>query len=369
MITKDIYEQIESYVAGRMSSADKAAFEQQLLQNQPLAEEIRQHQLLMDGFDTYSRRTRMKKHFDFFHKDWKEESKDQPFIYTYGARAFWRRHLPTVAVAASVAIVTVFSTIFMTNYLRSLEHRQVSSIQELRRENKDIRKTLNVISEAVSQQQGERQARFSGTGFMISANGYIVTNRHVVEGADSVYVEAVNGSATKLRYKVQVLYTDLNPGIDLALLKITDSSFRSLARMPYALRTREADLGEMVYTLAYPREDMVFGEGSISSHTGYQGDTSKYQISVPVNPGNSGAPLLDAQGNLIGIISSKNTNEDGAAFAVKSKHLLTLLDAIPADSLPEPVLLPRRNSVAQLSRPEQIKKLQSFVFNVKVYKK
>ena len=76
---------------------------------------------------------------------------------------------------------------------------------------------------------------------------------------------------------------------------------------------------------------------------------------------------MDDRGNLIGIISGKHTAAESAAFAIKSKHLLNLLDAIPADSLPEPIVLPSKNSLRELKRSEQIKYLQSLVFNVKVY--
>ncbi len=367
MIPKEIYEQIESYVAGQMPVAEKAAFEQQLLHDKHLAEEVRQHQLMLDGFATFGRRTRLKKQFDVLQKEWKEESKEQPFIYTYGARAFWRKHMATMAVAASVAVVTVLSTILVTNYLRSLEYQQVSNYAELKKENSHIKQRLSVLS--ASLQQGDQKADYaaSATGFMISANGYIVTNRHVVSGADEVYVESTTYDNIKQRYKAKVVHK--NSQLDLALLKITDSTFKSLVYMPYSLSTREADLGEAVYTLAYPREDIVYGDGAVSAHTGNEGDTSKYQISVPVNPGNSGAPLLDAKGNLVGIVTGKNPNEDGAAFAIKSKHLFTLAQEISADSLAEPLLLPRKNYMHYLRRPDQIKKLQGLVFNVKVYKK
>lgn len=367
MISKELYEKVEAYVAGQLPATDAAAFESQLRHDAALTEEVRQHRLLAASFKTYGKRMALRQQLDGFHKEWKDESRNHPFIHTYGVRKFWRSHLGTVAVAASVAVVTVLGTVLATNYLRSLEHRQVNYYAELKKENNRIKKTLDALS--VSMQQEERRASYSAsaTGFMIAANGYIVTNRHVVNGADSVYVEAVDESDVKRRYKARLVYVDPDPRVDLAMLKITDSTFRPLKYMPYALHTREADLGEKVYTLAYPREDIVFGEGSVSSHTGYEGDTSKYQVSIPVNPGNSGAPLLDEKGNLIGIVTAKNTNEEGAAFAIKSKHLLTLIRSIPADSLPEPIVTPRKNYMHYMRRPDQIKKLQGLVFSVKVY--
>lgn len=354
-------------MAGQMSAQDAESFGKQLLCDSHLAEETRQYRLLADSIKVYGKRNQLKKQLDGFHQEWKEENKNHLFIHTYGVRKFWRSHVTTVAVAASVAIITVLSTVLVTNYLRSLEYRQVNYYAELKKENNRIKKTLHALSTSIQQEDKPALYNTSGTGFMIAANGYIVTNRHVVNGADSVYVEALDESDVKRRYKAKLIYINPDPTVDLALLKIVDSSFHTLKYMPYALQTREADLGEKVYTLAYPREDMVFGEGAVSSHTGYEGDTSKYQVSIPVNPGNSGAPLLDERGNLIGIVTAKNTNEEGAAFAIKSKHLLTLIRSIPADSLPEPIITPRKNYMHYMRRPDQIKKLQGLVFSVKVY--
>jgi len=121
-----------------------------------------------------------------------------------------------------------------------------------------------------------------------------------------------------------------------------------------------------VFTMGYPRDEIVYGKGYISAQTGFQGDTVAYQVSIPVNPGNSGAPLMDNEGNIVGIITGKQTTSDGIAFAVKSFHLKRLLEEMPKEKLPRREWT-RKNNLNTLSRVDQIKKLEDFVYMVKVY--
>ena len=86
-----------------------------------------------------------------------------------------------------------------------------------------------------------------------------------------------------------------------------------------------------------------------------------------MNPGNSGGPLLDNRGNVIGIINGKQALLDGAAFAIKSSFILKSIEAIPQDSLDEKLVVNKRNTLAGLSRKDQFKKLEPYIYMVKVY--
>jgi S1-C subfamily serine protease len=121
-----------------------------------------------------------------------------------------------------------------------------------------------------------------------------------------------------------------------------------------------------VYTLGYPRNEIVYGKGYISAETGFRGDSGSYQISVPVNPGNSGGPVIDSHGQVLGIITGKQLPSEDIAFAVKSSFLAGMLDSLPG-KLDKYALLNSRSSLSGLSRVNQIKKLQPFIFLVKVY--
>src|SRR5690606_35114594 len=187
-----------------------------------------------------------------------------------------------------------------------------------------------------------------------------VTSNHVIKGADSIYIENKNGN----RFKVVAVHKDIEH--DLAILKVEDTNFTTFGSLPYTVSNSDADLGEKVYTLGFPREDMVFGEGSLSSQSGFEGDSAAYQISIPLNPGNSGGPLFDDRGNLIGVISGKQLDAQGAAFATKSTYLMQMAEQLKADSATR-VTFNRYNNLTGRGRKHQIKKLKDFIYMVKVY--
>lgn len=167
------------------------------------------------------------------------------------------------------------------------------------------------------------------------------------------------------KFKVTEVYRDQIH--DLSILRVTDPAFTAFGTLPYTFKAEESDLGEKVYTLGYPREDIVFGEGSLSSSTGFEGDTTAYQISIPLNPGNSGGPLLDDKGNLIGVISGKQAGQEGASFAVKSAYLLQMISELPPELAPIKTSLPKNNALLGQNRPQQLNKLKDYIFVVKVY--
>ncbi|AUD04861.1 S1C family serine protease [Spirosoma pollinicola] len=281
-------------------------------------------------------------------------------------RSLWHMYRTTLAVAASAAIITTFGSIFLyRSYQQS--HQQEQQYSQLSKEIQAVkssqRKLLNDYN-GRGRGLSNNPAQVAGSGFLLTGDGYLVTNNHIVRDADSVYVQSTKGEV----YKARVVYTD--KAHDLAFLQLCDdSAFRSMPPVPYSFDARPSDLGERVYTLGYPREEIVYGEGYLSSGTGYRGDSTAYQVAIGVNPGNSGGPLLDEKGNVIGIISGKQTTSEGVSFAVKTNYLLEALNNIPADSLKgQPLRLNRKNVLANLSRKQQIKRMQEYVYQVKVFK-
>ncbi|GAB3499496.1 hypothetical protein GCM10027341_22920 [Spirosoma knui] len=282
-------------------------------------------------------------------------------------RTLWHTYRTTLAVAATAAVVTTFSTIFLyRTYQKSHQEQE----QQYRLLSKEIQAVRSSQRKLLSDFNGRGRAltvnpaQVAGSGFLLTADGYFVTNNHIVRDADSVYVQSAKGEV----YKARVVHTDQSH--DLAILQLCDdSAFRSLPPVPYSFEVRSSDLGERVYTLGYPREEIVYGEGYLSSGTGYRGDTTAYQVAINVNPGNSGGPLLDEQGNVIGIISGKQTTSEGVSFAVKTNYLFETLSGIPTDSLKGlPLHLNRKNTLARLPRKQQIKRMQDYVYQVKVFK-
>ena len=277
----------------------------------------------------------------------------------------WRMLKINAAAAAVVAVLSSLATLYLTGYFSTIK-RTTSDYSALKREVNNVKRNVNAHQNAISnfhkgQDVVADPLQYGATGFMLTPDGYVVTNFHVVSGADSIHLQNSIGDS----FKASVIHVD--PEKDLAILHISDSTFVAPTRIPYTFHKREKDLGEAIYTIGYPRDEVVYGEGYLSSATGYSGDTTAYQISVPVNPGNSGGPLLDQHGHIIGIISGKQKGIDGAAFAIKTSALIESLNRIPADSLKGNIVLNNKNSLSNLPRTEQIKKIQDYIYMVKVY--
>ena len=192
-------------------------------------------------------------------------------------------------------------------------------------------------------------------------NRLVATNFHVVEDAQNLVVTGVNGDKTT-NYTAEVILTDKFN--DLAVMKITDYRFNGF-HIKYGVKNNVSDIGTDIFVLGYPLtttmgEDIKLTTGVISSKTGFQGDVSQYQISAAVQPGNSGGPLFDNQGNLIGIVSAKHRGAENVGYAIKLSYLRNLLD-----SSNEPITMNLTNTISSLSLPEKVKAISPCVLLVK----
>ena len=91
----------------------------------------------------------------------------------------------------------------------------------------------------------------------------------------------------------------------------------------------QADLAEPIFTLGYPRNDeMVYGQGYLSAKTGLNGDSLSCQITIAANPGNSGGPVLNQNGEVIGVLSTRQVSAEGVVFAIQSKYIHSVLNEL-----------------------------------------
>ena len=202
---------------------------------------------------------------------------------------------------------------------------------------------------------------WSGSGFALN-NGYIATNYHVVENAKTITVQGIKGSFST-EFKATVIATDKFN--DLALIKISDSRFSGFGTIPYRVKTSTAEVGEDVFVLGYPLTSTMGDEiklttGVVSSKTGFQGDVSLYQFSAPIQPGNSGGPLFDGNGNLIGIVNAKHKGAENVGYAIKASYLNNLIESAASSNI-----LPSTNSVSGQPLTSKVKNLKNFVFMIK----
>jgi TPR repeat protein len=176
----------------------------------------------------------------------------------------------------------------------------------------------------------------SGTGFFVTTNGYILTAAHVVSKSTSV-ITLIGGK------KIPSVVVRMDEKNDIALLK-AEGSFSALPM----IQSRVMTLGKDVFTLGFPNVDLQgfspkLTKGVVSGLNGIQDDPSCFQISAAIQPGNSGGPLLNTDGCVVGMINSKLNDlatakltgslPQNVNYAVKSSYILPLLDAIPEGNL------------------------------------
>jgi len=172
-----------------------------------------------------------------------------------------------------------------------------------------------------------------GTGFAISEQGYILTNYHVVENGNKIKVLGVNGDMD-LELSAKVVAFDKEA--DLAILKVKDQ----VGAIPYNLKSKETVSGKKIYTLGYPKQNILgsnakITEGLINATSGLKDDDSVYQISASVTNGNSGGPLFDSYGNIIGVVSSgyRDATSDLVNYAIKISKVEPLLEKLSLSKL------------------------------------
>lgn len=176
------------------------------------------------------------------------------------------------------------------------------------------------------------EPKITGTGFFITRNGYLVTNHHVVKDSRVLRVQTAEGLLNAALVRV-------DPTSDLALLKVA-GTYDALP----VVSSRAARLGATVATVGFPNVGLQgfepkVSKGNISSLAGIQDDVKFFEISVPVQPGNSGGSLFDERGNVVGIVSAQLNQKialertgalvQNVNYAVKSSYLLGFLEAVP----------------------------------------
>jgi hypothetical protein len=183
--------------------------------------------------------------------------------------------------------------------------------------------------------------RASGSGFFITEDGYLLSNAHVVEGAARLVVRTKLGAVPAVLVRVDAIN-------DIAVLKAS-GAFRPLPIAP----SRTVKLGESVITIGFPNPavqgvEPKLTDGKISSLAGVQDDARQFQISVAVQPGNSGGALVNSVGNAVGIVTARLSDKvaletSGALpqnvnYAIKGSYVLSFLESLPevASRLKEP---------------------------------
>ena len=178
----------------------------------------------------------------------------------------------------------------------------------------------------------------TGTCFAVRPDGVLVTAYHIVKDAKSIRIQLANGTVTKAKVE------KVTPQNDLAILRINYQTRDFLPLAPAGT----VRIGERVFTIGYPATDILgqepkFTEGSVSALSGIGGEAALLQMSVPVQPGSSGGPLVNERGEAVGVVTSTaavkaflsatGTLPQNVNWAVKADYARLMFNAPTVKSL------------------------------------
>ena len=362
-----VLEAVERYIRGEMSQEEKAFFEELRKTNPEVDQLVVEQTMFYNQLGNFGDWKNYKTALHDVHNHLLDSGEIKEEAPKAIVRELWRKYKRVMAVAATIAGVTTFLiAISVSLYTRKQNKAELEQLsKEIKNEvSQKNKKLLNDVDQKIkiSKAPENTAPRSGGTGFLIDSKGFLITNAHVVKNATSVIVLNHKGE----EFRAKIIYTNLVT--DLAILKIQDDDFKTTGVLPYSIRKNGADLGEQLFTLGYPRNEIVYNEGYMSSKTGFKDDSMTCQIGVPANPGNSGGPVFNKNGEIIGIINTRLTDADGVVFAVTSKNIFIALEEVKKeDTSAKHVKLPLSSSLKNLERTQQIKKIEDCVFMVKSY--
>lgn len=361
-----IIDAVERYLRDEMTAEEKVFFEELRKSNPDIDQLVVEHSMFLSQIDSYGNNKKFKHQLHDVHNNLvengliKESEKPQGTVVR-----LWRKYKRSASIAATIAGVTMVVISGLVTYFTPLPNKKY--LQELNRQvailkNNDRVQTTE-IGKLKSKVPVDARAANGGSGFLIDAKGYLVTNAHVVRGSSTIIV--LNNKGQEFKASLALL----DEAKDIAILKIEDQDFVPATKLPYSIRKSNSDLGEQIFTLGFPKDEIVYNEGYLSSKNGYNGDTISCQIAVSANPGNSGGPVLNKNGEVIGVLSTAQPNAEGVVFAIKSKNIFHSLEELKKDTSYQSLKLPTVSNMKGMDRKQQIKQVEDCVFMVRGFTK
>ncbi len=362
---RKINEWAEKYVSGRLTEGERIAMNTLFEQSPQYRPQFEQMVELLETLEGLSGRNEIRdlvKEVGRHPGEWSSYDKAQeltPKVLPL------RRYFKIAGAAAMLVLGSSLTTFLLINKKADkAEHRnytelvrKVNTIQASQFKIMDSLKKVK-LEESKDIAEASKIALYGGTGFALTNDGYIATNYHVVKDANDIYVQTADGK------DLRAYIVAREPNADIAILKLEDKDYRfGKVPLPYNIARAASGLGQRVFTIGYPKDEIVYNEGYISCERGYEGDSLSYQLEMTANPGQSGSPVLDKYGAVVALVTGKQSNTTGTTYAVHSGALLELVHSLPSSAN---IRLPMNNRLNKLDRTEQVKKMRTYVVSIKV---
>jgi len=355
---EQIHLQIERFLRNELSREELYDFEEQLLNNPDLRKEVNEYREVFQAFEHFKEKNFVNKQLELISN---QDSRNADYVnkqFPLYLKKYWR----TATVAATVAIISSLGTFLIADYSYAKKERTkqlglvTEDLQEIIKEQEALKEDIEKVQ---TNDVPDYPSKNRGTAFALSNSGYAITNLHVLKG-NKIFIFLNNGKV----YKCDVVHKDKKQ--DIAILKVPIDDFKfSDKPIPYALKA-QTRLSENVYSIGYPKDEVVYNRGYVSSMNGRKGDSTKYQLELPSSPGMSGSPVLNAQGDVIGIVNSKVSVSQGITYAIKSEVVQNILEEMPDEHFNSNDI--SQNSFSNKNAADQIDALSDFVFVVKAWK-
>lgn len=360
---------VERYIRGEMKPDERLHFENLRKTNSDVDLLVVEHTLFLQQVNHFGERKSLRTTLNSIHTDLTEQGKIASSKLKGSAKVvyLWKRYRRIGTIAASIAGITTIAISALVWAVSPTQQDDLTNLNkeigEIKEKQRDQQAEVNTIKNHIITEDKVAkkpiQFKSGGSGFLIDGKGYLVTNAHIISKSKNIAV--INNKGEE--FNAVVLSTDKLR--DIAILKIQDKNFKPIPILPYGISKSSSDVAEPIYTLGYPRNDIVYSEGYLSARTGFNGDTLTCQLGIAANRGNSGGPVFNKNGEVIGILSAKETDSEGVAFAIQSKYIYDAISLLKKDTIYQSLKLGSKSAVRGMDKQQQVKKIQEYVFMVK----